>query len=217
VAVHVGGQPGSSSLQDTFTFSAYDETASVTTDQEYGGSFLFNVEASYAFLPRLAAGLAITRSSGDADASVSASIPNPQVFDRPRSATFTGADATHGETGYHFFVSYLFPASSRLDVRAFAGPSIFRVSHDLVSAVTFTESAPFTSVTITGATVGERTKTVAAFHVGAGVTYRVTDRFGLDGFLRFTRRTVDLPGTGTGTTEVKVGGPQLGVGARIGF
>jgi opacity protein-like surface antigen len=217
VAVHVGGQSGSSSSQGTFTFSAYDETATVTNDQDYGGGFLFNIEGGYAFLPRLAAGLAITRTSGDADTRLSATIPHPQLFDRPRSATFDGSDATHGETGYHLFVSYLVPVSERFDMRVFAGPSIYRVSHDLVSAIAFTETSPFTSVTITSATVDERTKTVGAFHVGAGGTYHVTDRFGVDGFFRFARRTVDLPSVASGTTEVKVGGPQFGVGARIGF
>jgi opacity protein-like surface antigen len=217
VAVHVGGQAGSSSSEDSFTFSAYDETATVTTDQEYGGGFLFNIEGGYAFLPRVAAGLAITRASSDADTRLSATIPHPQLFDRPRTATFSTSDATHSEIGYHLFVSYLVPVSERFDVRVFAGPSIFRVSHDLVSAITFTETTPFTSVTITGATVDERTKTVGAFHVGAGGTYRITDRFGVDGFFRFARRTVDLASVTSGTTEVKVGGAQLGVGARIGF
>lgn len=217
VAVHVGGQAGSSSSQSAFTFSAYDETASVTTDQDYGGGFLFNIEGGYAFHPRLAAGLAITRVSGDGDTNVSASIPHPQLFDRPRTATFDVSDATHSEIGYHIFVSYLLPVSGSFDMRVFAGPSIYRVSHDLVSAIAFTETSPFTSVTITGATVEERTKTVGAFHVGAGGTYRVTDRFGVDGFFRFARRTVDLPGVTSGTTEVKVGGAQLGVGVRIGF
>jgi opacity protein-like surface antigen len=217
VAVHVGGQAGSSSSQDTFTFSAYDETASVTIDQDYGGGFLFNIEGGYAFLPRLAAGLAITRMSGDTDTRLSATIPHPQLFDRPRSAAFDAADATHSEIGYHLFVSYLVPVSERFTMRVFAGPSIYRVSHDLVSAIAFSETSPFTSVTITGATVDERTKTVGAFHVGAGGTYRITDRFGLDGFFRFARRTVDLPNVSGGTTELKIGGAQLGVGARIAF
>jgi opacity protein-like surface antigen len=217
VAVHVGGQAGSSSSQDTFTFSAYDETATVMNDQDYGGGFLFNIEGGYAFVPHVAAGLAITRASSDANTRLSATIPHPQLFDRPRTATFDGSDTTHSETGYHFFVSYLIPASERFDVRVFAGPSIFRVSHDLVSAITFTETSPFTSVTITGATVDERTKTVGAFHVGAGGTYRITDRLGVDGFFRFARRTVDLPNVSGGTTELKIGGAQLGVGARIAF
>jgi opacity protein-like surface antigen len=217
VAVHVGGQAGSSSSQDTFTFSAYDETATVTNDQDYGGGFLFNIEGGYAFLPRVAAGLAITRTSDTAETRLSATIPHPQVFDRPRTATFNDSDATHSEVCYHLFVSYLVPVRERVDVRVFAGPSIYRVSHDLVSAITFTESSPFTSVTLTGATLDERTKTVGAFHVGAGGTYRMTDRLGVDGFFRFARRTVDLPNVTGGTTEVKVGGAQLGVGVRIGF
>lgn len=217
VAVHVGGQAGSSSSAGSFTFSAYDETATVTSDQDYGGGFLFNIEGGFAFMPRFAAGLAITRASSDANTRLSASIPHPQIFDSPRTATFDGADATHSETGYHIFVSYLAPVSERVDVRVFAGPSIFRVSHDLVSAIAFTETSPFTSVTITGATLDERTKTVGAFHIGAGGTYRVTERFGIDGFFRFARRTVDVDNVSGGTTELKVGGAQLGAGVRIAF
>lgn len=217
VAVHVGGQAGSSSSAGSFTFSAYDETATVTSDQDYGGGFLFNVEGGFALGARFAAGFAITRATSDANTRLSASIPHPQIFDSPRTATFDAPDASHTETGYHIFVSYLAPVSERFDLRVFAGPSIFSVSHDLVSAIAYSEASPFTSVTITGATLDERSKTVGAFHVGAGGTYRITDRFGIDGFLRFARRTVDVPNVGSGTTELKVGGAQLGVGARIAF
>jgi hypothetical protein len=216
-AVHVSGQAASASLSDTFTFRIYDEAASVTNDQDYGAGFLFNIEGGYRVLPRLTAGLAITHASGDAETRLSASIPHPQVFDAPRSATFDVSDANHRETGYHIFVSYLFPVTTSLDLRVFAGPSIYQVSHDLVSGVAFTDTAPFTSVTITDATRDERSETVGAFHVGAGATYQVTDRFGVDGFFRFARRTVDLPGVTASTTELEVGGAQVGLGIRVAF
>jgi opacity protein-like surface antigen len=217
VAVHFGGQAGSSSLRDVFTFTQYDETATVTTDQDYGGGVLFNIEGGYKFGARWAAGVAFTRTGGNADSRVTASIPHPQVFDSPRTATFDTADTNHSERAAHFFVAYLFPVNDAFEMRVFAGPSVINVHHDLVSAVTFTETAPFTNVTITGTTNQEESKTVGAFHVGLGGTYAVTDRVGVDGFFRFARRTVDLPGVSSGSTEIKAGGAQFGVGLRVGF
>jgi opacity protein-like surface antigen len=217
VAVHFGGQAGGSDLRDVFTFTQYEETATVTTDQEYGGGVLFNVEAGYKFGARWAAGAAFTRTGGNADSLITASIPHPQVFDAPRTATFDTADTNHSERAVHFFVAYLFPVSEAFEMRVFAGPSVINVHHDLVSAVDFTEAAPFNSVTITGTTNSEASKTVGAFHFGVGGTYVLTDRLGVDGFFRFARRTVDLPGVGSGTAEVKAGGAQFGVGLRFGF
>jgi len=216
-AVHIGGQAGTSDLVDTFTFTVYDEVASVSTDQEYGGDFLFNVEGGYQILDRLSVGLAITRTSGEISAPLTASIPHPRIFDAPRTATLDVADANHSETGFHFFASYLFPVTPMIDVRVFAGPSVYNVSHDLVSAIEFEEAEPFTSVTLTGTTLDERSETVAAFHVGAGATYHLTDRFGIDGFFRYARRTVDVAAVQSGEVEIKVGGAQLGVGVRVGF
>jgi opacity protein-like surface antigen len=217
VAVHFGGQAGGSDLRDVFTFTQYDETATVTTDQEYGGGVLFNIEGGYKFGSRWEAGVAFTRTGGNADSLVTANIPHPQVFDSPRTATFDTADTNHSERAVHFFVAYLFPVSEALQMRVFAGPSVINVHHDLVSAVDFTETAPFTSVTINGTTNSEASKTTAAFHFGVGGTYVLTDRLGVDGFFRFARRTVDLPGVGSGTAEVKAGGAQFGVGLRVGF
>jgi opacity protein-like surface antigen len=217
IAVHFGGQAGSSSLRDVFTFTQYDETATVTTDQDYGGGVLFNIEGGYKFGARWAAGVAFSRTGGNADSRVTAVIPHPQIFDAPRTATFDTADTNHSERAAHFFLAYLFPVNDAFEMRVFAGPSVINVHHDLVSAVTFTETAPFTTVTITGTTNQEASKTVGAFHVGLGGTYAVTDRVGVDGFFRFARRTVDLPGVGSGTAEIKAGGAQFGVGLRVGF
>ena len=217
VAVHFGGQAGSSSVRDVFTFPQYDETATVTTDQDYGGGVLFNIEGGYKFGARWAAGVAFTRMGGNADSNVTAVIPHVQVFDSPRTATFDTADTNHSERAAHFFIAYLFPVSDSVEMRVFAGPSVINVHHDLVSAVNFTEAAPFTTVTITGTTNAEASKTVGAFHIGLGGTYTLTDRFGVDGFFRFARRTVDLPGVGSGTAEIKAGGAQFGVGLRVGF
>jgi opacity protein-like surface antigen len=217
VAVHFGGQANSSHLTDTFTFNVYDEVATVSDNQEYGGGVLVNFEGGYAFHPRLAVGLAISHSSGDTDARVDASIPHPQVFDQRRQATFDVPDTNHSEIGYHFFVAYQQPVNDKLGIRVFAGPSILSVKHDLVSAIQFTETAPFTTVTITSATVTELKETAGAFHVGAGATYNVTDMIGVDGFFRFARATVDVSGVSGGNAEVRIGGAQFGIGVRVGF
>lgn len=217
VAVHFGGQAGSSSLRDVFTFTQYDETATVTTDQDYGGGVLFNIEGGYKFGAHWAAGVAFTRAGGNANSHVTASIPHPQIFDAPRTATFDSNDTNHSERAVHFSIAYLFPVNDAFEMRVFAGPSVINVHHDLVSAVQFTEAAPFTTVTITGTTNQEASKTVGAFHVGLGGTYAVTDMIGVDGFFRFARRTVDLEGVSSGTTEIKAGGAQFGVGLRVGF
>jgi hypothetical protein len=217
-AIHFGGQSGSSDLIDGFTFTQYEETASVNIAQSHGGGFLFNIEGGARVYGRIYAGLAITQVSSDIDTVVSASIPHPLVFDQPRSAQLVASGLDHGETGFHLFGRYVFPINDDFEIGVSAGPSFINVSHDVVTGISFQEGgAPFNSVTITGTSQREESETVVAFNFGFNGTYRLTGQWGLDGFFRYARGSADVPGASTNTVEIKAGGAQFGVGVRYGF
>jgi hypothetical protein len=217
VAVHFGGQSGSYDLADGFTFPQYEETATVVIGQEYGGGGLFNIEGGARVYGQLYAGMAITRASSGIDTTVGASIPNPLVFDQPRNATLN-TELDHKETGFHLFARYIIPVNDQFEVGISAGPSFINTSHELVTGITFQEgSSPFTTVTLTGTTQREESKTINAFNFGVNATYRITGQFGVDGFFRYAKGSADVPGAGRDEVKIEAGGAQFGVGVRFGF
>ncbi len=83
-----------------------------------------------------AAGVAFTRTGGNADSRVTAShSASAAIFDAPRTATFDTADTNHSERAARFFVAYLFPVSDSLRDARVRRPVGDQHAHDLVSAV----------------------------------------------------------------------------------
>jgi len=217
VAIHLGGQAGSTDASDQFSFAQYDETATVGVTQAHGGGGLLNVEGGVRVIGPLFAGVAFSRASTAIDTRVEASIPNPLEFDRPRTAQLTPSDLDHSATGVHLFARYTQPLNARVQIGVSAGPTFYNASPAVVSGIAFQEGvAPFSSVTLTSVSVRKESETITTLNVGANVTVGVTSRIGVDGFFRYARGTWDVPGQG-GPVEVKVGGTQVGVGARFGF
>ncbi len=216
VAAHVGGQAGSTDLTDGFTFPQYDETGTVSIRQGYGGGAIFNIEGGFRVTGAIFAGIALSAGSSRVDTNVDASIPHPLIFDRPRTASLT-SEQDHSETAFHLFARYRIPVNEQITVGISAGPSFIRVRQDLVTTVSFQEGgAPFTTVTLTGTGEREETATVATANVGANVTYRIAEAFGVDGFFRYARGATDVDGAG-GSVEIKGGGTQFGIGIQYRF
>jgi hypothetical protein len=63
--------------------------------------------------------------------------------------------------------------------------------------------------TTTGSQIG--------FNIGADMTYRFANNFGIGAIVRYAAATVSLEPEGGDTADVKVGGFQFGGGLRIRF
>jgi hypothetical protein len=69
-------------------------------------------------------------------------------------------------------------------------------------------------------TVSQSTLTASkmGFNVGADLTFRFANNFGVGGMMRYSSATVTLQSDGSdATSDVKVGGFQVGAGIRIRF
>ena len=100
--------------------------------------------------------------------------------------------------------------TDKIDVAVSAGPSVFAVKQDLVSALTIGEPGP----TISGTTITKASKTGPGANFGVDVTYMINKRFGAGALARYTWGSVELPGA---TKKLTVGGFQVGAGARVRF
>ena len=201
------------------SFKLYDETGTVTSTQaidkqapflDFGGGF--RVAGNFGV------GFAYSRLNVTGAAEVVAKVPSPIFYDQPRTATasFTGLD--HTENAYHFQALWMLPISDTVDVMLSGGPTWFSLTQGVVGSPQITEvGPPYTTVNMS---VSQTTLTASkmGFNVGADLTFRFANNFGVGGMARYSSATVTLESTGGDTSsDVKVGGFQVGGGIRIRF
>jgi hypothetical protein len=210
VNISGGYQAGSDTLTTNTPFELYDEQGTVSSSQKVSGGGLFDISAGYKVWRNLAAGVGFSHTGGSSDATVTALVPDPLVFNQLRTVTSSATDLKHSENVIHLTATWMVPVTDKIDVGVSAGPAIFRVTQDLPSAVTVTEPGP----TVSAVTIDSVTKTSVGIDIGVDVTYLVTKTMGVGGLARYTRASSDLTGASDSAT---VGGFQIGGGLRIRF
>jgi len=208
--INIGGQSGSHDVATTTTFVVYDEDAHINTTQKTGGGFLFDMNGGYKVWSNLVVAVGYTFMSDSTDGAVTATIPDPRVFDSPRTVTTTANDLKHTENALNFMGVWMVPVTDKVDVGISFGPTVFFVKQELPDTLTFTEPGP----TVTGLTTKDISKTAGGVNLGVDVTYLLTKKMGVGGILRYTWGSVDLEGA---TDSLTVGGFQIGIGARYRF
>jgi hypothetical protein len=206
INVNFGVQLSDRSITTTASIPLYEETATVTSTQQVSGSAIFDISAGYRVWGDFYAAVAVTTYGDNEDADYTASIPDPLFFNRPRTQTGRISDLKRTEIGIHPQLLWTRPLTDRMDLALAGGPSFFRVSQDVLDGVTV---APGTQDATPSS--GTQKGTANGFNVGADVTYTLTPRYGIGGFLRYAKGSIDLPSV----SDLKVGGVQVGGGVRL--
>jgi hypothetical protein len=209
VAVNVGAQVGSHSLETTKTFTVYDEPGTLTSSQQVGGGGFFDVSGGYKVWRNLLVGLAYSHSSSKDDAAFTALVPDPFVSDRPRAVTGAFSGSAYKEDAVHISGTWMVPVTDKIDVGLSLGPSVFMIKQDVPSQISAVE--PPTGANVSSAAVK---KTVAGLNLGVDVTYLLTEKVGAGVLARYTWGSADIDDASDSLT---VGGFQLGVGVRYRF
>ena len=210
VSANVGVQTGSDTLATNSTFPLYDETATVTSSQNVKSGAFFDIGAAYRVWGRnLLAGISFSHTSSDADVAITGSIPDPVHHDRPRTVNTSVSGAKHTQNAVHISAIWMIPVANKIDVGVFAGPSIFSIKQQAIGVPTVNEPGP----TVV-APLNEIKKTSGGVHAGVDVHYMITRRWGVGGLARYTWGTATIEGA---TEKLKLGGFQIGVGARVRF
>ena len=218
---NAGFESTSGTLNDATTFRLYDEDGTKTVEHGVDSGAFIDFSVGGRVWRNVSVGIGFHREATTSQAAVTASVPNPQVFNRNRSVAVVADDLGRTERAVHLSVGYMIPLNNNLSVHVYAGPSFFRLSQDVVSDVTFVEQPPaFTSVSAT-AVFSEQKKSVTGAHFGGDVSYILYEnasvKLGGGAFLRWAGATAGVPILGTTEIESDLGGLQIGFGARVRF
>jgi hypothetical protein len=208
VSVNGGVQLSDRSVTTTDAFTIYDEEATVTATQPVSGSAIFDFGAGYQVWRGMFVGFAVNTYGDTANSSVSASIPDPLLFETPRTVTLTVEGLQRKERGTHIQVGWFYPVMDKVDVAVFVGPSFVHLEQEFVSTV----SVALNTQNAT-AVVANESGTAAGFNLGVDSIYTLTPNVGAGLLIRWVRASVDLDSI----PDAKASGFQIGVGGRLRF
>jgi hypothetical protein len=216
-----GSQTGTSKdLTGDLTFSVYGETASVGAKRHVdGGGGLFDVTAGARVWNNVGAAVSFWKRTDNADATVTASIPDLAFFDKPRSVSTTVPGLGHKETWVAVLAVYTVPVTDKIDVMILAGPAVTSVDHEIpcnntagsyLCSVTMTEGSSGPQLTFTRSTLS---KSIWGYQLGIDGRYMFTKMIGAGLFLRASKATANL----NNSVSLDLGGFQAGAGVRVRF
>jgi hypothetical protein len=210
VSVNGGAQAGSHDLSESGSFPLYDETATFSSTAKVKGGGMFDIGGAYrVWGNNVLAGVTFTHVSSKSDGSLTGSVPDPVITDRPRAVASTFAGLRHSENAVHIDAIYMLPIANKMDLGISAGPTIFSVKQDTIPALTVTEPGP----AVTTAAVSS-SKTTVGFNAGVDFQYMLRKKYGVGAVARYAVGSVSLPGA---SKKLTVGGFQIGVGGRYRF
>jgi hypothetical protein len=212
VEVSAGDQAQAHTLAIGSTFTVFGETATVTTTQRIGSGIFGGGGAGVRVSDKVALGGDVSYFRRTETASIVTDIPDPLLFSQPATTTLRSSDVRHRELVANIDLTWIRPLKDRLDLGVFGGPSFIRLSQDVPVVSIASSGQPTISTVLT------RTARTIGANAGARLDYAVTHRIAIGFFGRYVYGTVALPAhpyTLDITTNVKVGGVQAGVAARI--
>jgi len=197
------------------TFSIYQETATIgysTPHTVTSGGMLTDLTIGVRAKNHLGVAFSYwTAPSTTADATLTASIPDPVFFDKPRSVSSTVTGLEHKERWMAVLAVYQIPVNEKFDIMLLAGPAIVSVDQDVSSFTTPpTEGPSGPQIPMTRTTLS---KTVWTYRVGADARYMFTKNVGAGVFLGVSTAKANLQPD----LSLELGGFQVAGGLRVRF
>ena len=203
----------STSFSDLVRPVAFGEAAQV--DTRYGIKAVPGVDAAAGVRVwrNLAIGVDVGFLTKSGGGTVTAQMPHPFYFNRPRAVTGDASGLARSETAVNLEALVMLPIHSRWQAALFGGPTWFMVNQDLVTNVTLTENYPYDTASFAGTTSTRQSRGKAGVNVGGDVAYMLRPHLGIGVDVRFTHARIAL----TDTATVTAGGAHVGGGLRFRF
>jgi hypothetical protein len=219
VSINGGYRPAATTFNDTVHITQNVETGSIDTAYRVKAAPEFDVAGGVRVWRQLAVAVDVASFGKAAGGTVSAQIPHPLYFGRPRTVGGEAPGLSRQETDVHAQLVWMVPLAgpgSRWRLNVGGGPSFFNLRQNLVHDVAVTEAYPFDTATLATVVSQRVTKSRAGFNVGADLGYMLSAKVGVGTTIMFSRARVSLPSQGH-TLTVNAGGMLVGAGLRFRF
>jgi len=217
VAVGGGYRVATSTFDQTAVRHENVEDGHISSTYRFDKAPTLDVAAGVLVWRQLAAGVGVTRFSTSTPGTLSASIPHPIFFDRPRSVSGDVRDVERDELAVHVQMREILRLSERTAVALFGGPSFFRVKQGLISDLHYSETYPYDTAQFASADTAMTSKSGVGFNAGADVAFFFTRNAGVGATVQFSRANVDAPGLLGAPVRLAAGGPDVTGGLRLRF
>lgn len=218
VSVNGAFQTGGDDFGETVTFRENAEDGRFSTDYEVKSGPAFNISVGAGLWRNIGVGVGVTRYSKNTPTALSASVPHPFFFNRPREVDGEVAGIEREELAVHVQARATFVPNRRIQAVVFAGPSFFSVKQGIVNDFVISETYPYDTASFSRGISTTVDESKIGFNVGTDVGYFFTRQVGVGGSVQWAGTTIDAPASGgTGTFEIKAGGFQAGAGLRLRF
>jgi hypothetical protein len=217
LSVNAGYQGTTNSFTNSWSLPYYLETESLNASYSIRPGMLIDVGAGARLVRNLAVGVAFSRYHRSEPASLSASVPNPLLYDHPRSVEAPAPGPARTETAIHLSAMWVFAAAARIQVGVFGGPSLFNVNQLAITSVNFAEVYPYDTVTIGDTATRSQRSWKAGFNVGGDLTFLLRRQVGVGALVRYSAVHVGFNAPDGAQVSLKAGGLQVGGGLRLRF
>ena len=231
LSVNALQQTSTTTVTQEQPFDRYFEQGSFTFERAVPQGITFDGGALVRLWKGLHAGAAVSYFEQTGSGTVTAQVPHPLQFNKPRTVTGEITGTTRREVGQHLMFGWNFstapppprgrPAPTRgLDFTLFGGPSLFLTDQLFVTSLMLSledEVFPFNELPFPGAQTEALQENVFGYHAGVDMTWRFSRHFGAGLLLRYAHGVKAFEPTGVQPVEVTVGGLHAGGGLRVLF
>ena len=215
--INGGYQPSTTSFDDSFTFTLYQETGTTETSYPVGAGAIFEGGASVRLWKGLALGGVISHFTVDSPATVTSSVPHPFFLQRPRQVTGEPEGiAPRGDRHPHSGAVSVPACSDGCTSSWPAARASSTSSRRSSSTSTMRKNSPTTPRRSRASTRSGRTGTATGFNAGVDFQWMFNPNLGVGALVRITKATVDLI-VDNRTIQVDAGGTQIAAGIRLAF
>lgn len=230
IVANAGQQTSTLTLTQEQTFDRYFEQGSFTFERTIPKAIIYDVGATVRIWRGLHAGAAVSLFNNTGPGTVTARVPHPLQFNKPRTSSGDITNTMRRELGQHAVFGWNISTvatprfGSRppgLDVMLFAGPSIFAAEQLFVTNLTLSlehEVFPFDELAFPAAQTTSVREMVLGYNAGADMTWRFNNTVGVGLLLRYSNGSKAFsPAAGSRPVDVRVGGLHAGGGLRLMF
>jgi hypothetical protein len=223
ISINAGQQTLTTTVMQEQTLEQYFEQGSFTFERPVPTAVIYDLGIGVRLWRGLHAGAAFSMfDDKSGTATVTARVPHPLQFNKPRTVTGDVPSATRREVGQHIMFGWIVRAAGGLDFLLFAGPSIFATDQLLVKSLTLSldnEVFPFDELAFPPVESETLREHVVGYNAGVDMTWRFARNLGVGLLVRYSEGKTEFTPTPAGSTpvDVTVGGLQAGGGLRLIF